>query len=226
MSTTPNFRRPRNDAFAQRVMDAAARAEQAPQAPAAPDNVRPNRYGGKCVTCGVYVQEGAGILVGNARSGWGVEHKPGECVSAFAEVPVFDAAQNRTPADSTFAVPDGRYTIIWGDHYKTVRVQHQDEYASFMPGRVILSHLTGSNNDRDYTSFAHVDEQGNVRIWKKFQGIENLREAVKVLMGDPKAASQAYARESGCCGVCNRSLTTPESIEAGIGPECAKKVKW
>jgi hypothetical protein len=41
---------------------------------------RPNRYAGKCRECGVYVAEGAGILVGE-RGNWGVAHKPGECVT-------------------------------------------------------------------------------------------------------------------------------------------------
>ena len=30
---------------------------------------------------------------------------------------------------------------------------------------------------------------------------------------------------SGTCGRCGRRLTVPESIESGIGPECAKKSK-
>ena len=37
-----------------------------------------------------------------------------------------------------------------------------------------------------------------------------------------RATPEGYTllRESRCC-VCNRKLTVPESIEAGIGPECA-----
>jgi hypothetical protein len=186
---------------------------------------RPNRYGGKCRVCGVYVEAGAGNLVGSAGA-WGVEHKPGECPTISVDESLTGAPTKAPEATTEFKVPDGRYTIIWGDHHKTIRVRHQGEYDDFKPGQVILSHLTGSNNDSDYTSFAHVDERGEVRIWKKYQGVENLREAVKVLLGDPKAASQAYAQESGCCGVCGRTLTTPESLAAGIGPECAKRVSW
>jgi hypothetical protein len=205
MSQQPNFHRGPRAGVAARP---AAQSE------------RTNGYGARCALCKVWVEPNQGRLIKSGGS-WRVEHvqpcpNPGQTHTA-------DLAASQ-PVD--FKVPDGRYTIVWGDHYKTIRVRHQDEFDSFMPGKAVLSYLSGSNNDSDYTSFAHVDETGSVRIWKKHQGNEDLKQAVKVLLGDPKAASQAYARESGCCGVCNRSLTTPESIEAGIGPECSKKVAW
>lgn len=37
---------------------------------------------------------------------------------------------------------------------------------------------------------------------------------------DPLEASTRYGREIGRCGVCNRTLTDPESRAAGIGPVC------
>ena len=194
----------------------------APAAPASSGPVRKNKFGAKCVNCGVFVPENTGRLT-NDNGKWVVSHIP-PCPTAGE--PAAQAPQAPAAESVAFSVPDGRYTIIWEDGYKTIRVSHQGEFDEFMPGRAILSFLSGSDNDRDYTSFAHVDERGQVRVWKRHQGNERLREAVKVLLGDPKAASQAYARESGCCGICNRSLTTPESIAAGIGPECAKKVAW
>lgn len=195
-----------------------------PQAQAArPANIRTNLYGAKCVICSAYVPEGEGTIRKNMSTGrWEVLHiQP--CPDTQA-APVADEAPE--PA-TKFAVPDGRYTVIWGDHYKTIRVEHQDEFATFMPGKIILKFLSGSNNDRDYTSFGHVDPRtGAVKIWTKHQGNATLREAVKVLLGDPKAASMAYAKESECCSRCGRSLTVPASLHAGLGPECAKKVTW
>lgn len=179
---------------------------------------RANKYGARCTRCGIYVPEGQGTIEKNASGKWEVIH--------IQPCPDAQEVEQAAPALVTFAVPDGRYTVIWADGYKTIRVRHQDEFATFMPGRVILSYLSGSDNTSDYTSFAHVDERGEVRVWKKHQGNDRLCEAVKVLLGDPKAASQAYARESGCCGICGRTLTTPESIDAGIGPECRRKVGW
>jgi hypothetical protein len=34
---------------------------------------------------------------------------------------------------------------------------------------------------------------------------------------------QAYARQAGRCFRCGETLTTPESIERGLGPKCFKK---
>jgi hypothetical protein len=40
---------------------------------------------------------------------------------------------------------------------------------------------------------------------------------------DPEAAAVLHGRASGCCSVCSRDLTDPESIARGIGPICAEK---
>lgn len=39
----------------------------------------------------------------------------------------------------------------------------------------------------------------------------------------PKEASILFGRKRGVCGVCNRTLTDPESVAAGIGPICVGK---
>jgi len=181
----------------------------------------PNKFGARCTVCTVWVEAGEGETT-KVDGKWQVRHvqpcpTPGQAPAQADTKPV---------ERGSFSVPDGRYTVIWENHYKTIRVTTQDQFADFMPGRPVLSYLSGANNDRDYTRFAHVDEHGNVRIWKKHQANETLREAVKVLVGDPKAASKAYAQESGECGVCGRTLTTPESLAAGIGPECARRLGW
>jgi hypothetical protein len=41
---------------------------------------------------------------------------------------------------------------------------------------------------------------------------------------DVKEAACAYGREIGVCGMCNRTLTNPESIAAGIGPICSQRL--
>lgn len=40
---------------------------------------------------------------------------------------------------------------------------------------------------------------------------------------DPLAAAIAFGKETGQCCVCGRTLTNPDSIEAGIGPICASR---
>jgi hypothetical protein len=43
------------------------------------------------------------------------------------------------------------------------------------------------------------------------------------ILADPRAASAAYGRLVGRCGVCGRPLEDPESVERGIRPVCADK---
>jgi hypothetical protein len=176
---------------------------------------RPNRYAGKCVNCHGYVEAGAGWLTGNPGN-WGCEHI--NC-GMVEETPTAPA-----PA-STFAVAEGRYTVQFENgSYKTLRVRRQDEDADFKPGLLLVSFLSGSDNDRDYTSFAHVEDDGTTRVWKRYRQSPDLVEALKVLIGAPTAAREAYAEQSGCCSRCGRTLTVPTSLHAGLGPECAKKV--
>jgi hypothetical protein len=44
---------------------------------------------------------------------------------------------------------------------------------------------------------------------------------ILAIAADPKAAAIAYGKQFGKCSVCNRDLTDPESVAAGIGPICA-----
>jgi hypothetical protein len=48
----------------------------------------------------------------------------------------------------------------------------------------------------------------------------------KVAKAGPKEAMLRYGKELGHCGHCGRTLTNPDSIEAGIGPVCRGKMGW
>jgi len=48
-------------------------------------------------------------------------------------------------------------------------------------------------------------------------------DVLKSVLADPKVAAARYGHELGVCGICGRTLTDPVSIEAGIGPVCAKR---
>jgi len=180
---------------------------------------KPNRYAGDCDRCHQRVEAEQGWLTGSPGA-WGVEHR-GDCLSAVkAEAPEF--VETRTSTD--LALHEGRYTIEFADgSYKTLRVRRQDDDANFKPGVLIVSFLSGSDNDSDYTGFGHVEADGTIRIWRKFLQSTELREAVKVLRGSPDGAREAYAIRSGRCSRCGRTLTVPASLHAGMGPECARK---
>lgn len=182
----------------------------------APAFARTNQYAAECARCYEKVPAGQGSL--SLEDGqWVVRHL-NDCLKQVVEpVPA--------PTTQQFKVPDGRYTVSFGDgSYKTLRVQTQALDADFMAGRTLLAYLSGASNDSDYTRFGHVTDDGSVVIWKKHRDNETLREAVKVLIGSPQAAALAYAEQSGCCARCGRTLTVPASLNMGYGPECAKRV--
>jgi hypothetical protein len=55
---------------------------------------------------------------------------------------------------------------------------------------------------------------------------DTVRETIMGAAADPLTAAIRYGKVSGSCSCCGRELTVKESIEAGIGPICAKKFNW
>ncbi len=51
-------------------------------------------------------------------------------------------------------------------------------------------------------------------------------EEMRIIAADPAAASAAYGRLTGRCGVCGRLLENADSVARGIGPICADKMGW
>lgn len=51
------------------------------------------------------------------------------------------------------------------------------------------------------------------------------RSRILAFIADPKAAAEAYGKETGVCCVCNATLTSKWRL-AGIGPVCAEKMGW
>lgn len=147
-------------------------------------------------------------------------------------------------------VHNGTYTATSekAGHY-TVKLWTQTK--GELAGKRILSLLTGPNNETDYTAVAFWDDaEKTVAVWKRFRGPRSsgqidafrwqtigwspyeqklaiwcdlaVRGATPERHGYWFSEGYTLLRESRCC-VCNRKLTVPESIEAGIGPECASR---
>lgn len=125
----------------------------------------------------------------------------------------------------------GKFTVRFEDGTRyTFRLRRQAKDAKFMPGKLVIGYLRGSDNDNDYTNFGHVREDGGkveLKVWSKHWGNANLVEALKVLVGDPQAASGAYAEESDNCSACSLTLTVPVEDNPyrafGLGPKCGPK---
>lgn len=95
--------------------------------------------------------------------------------------------------------------------------------------------LAGSDNTGDYIRFGEVlvstDGKAIVKVWKRFQTKEDGSRSDWVTFGRMLSHPQEWADKhgvhylySGTCIRCNRMLTVPESIKAGIGPTCAGRV--
>lgn len=103
------------------------------------------------------------------------------------------------PAPGPPTVPAGRYAIRCDDgHYAFYRV-----WCGSRGGVVVYMQISD-------------DEQ-------RCYGAQATAILCKIQAAGPLEAAKAYGREIGCCGVCNRTLTNPDSIAAGIGPVCARR---
>lgn len=124
-------------------------------------------------------------------------------------------------------LPEGYFTIVFPEHstHRTLRIEKGE---GTWEGKLIISKLVGSDNTSDYAGIAHVEASGLLRIWRKASlnpaQEKSLRNSLQRIMGNPDVAGREYALRSGNCYRCNRLLTTPESIERGLGPICADKM--
>ena len=132
---------------------------------------------------------------------------------------------------------NGTYTIqnIVTGESRTFKIHTQPQDSKFAPGERVVSMLTGPNNEHDYQGWGFLKTNG-IRIWRSKQtaAYEHYANilclAIKSLVGDDedlvgtvKYHDRVYrVLLSKICRVCNRKLTTPESIKAGVGPICAR----
>lgn len=124
----------------------------------------------------------------------------------------------------TIATHNGTVTVYnpATQGHRTFRVKSQPDDAAFAPGERVLGLLTGSDNERDYTQFAFVKEDGRVIVWKKFRG--GVYDRFADMLRRPEAYESRgveYTWDQVRCRKCNRKLTTPESLADGIGPDCS-----
>lgn len=126
--------------------------------------------------------------------------------------------------NATFTVSNDK-----GEHYTyKIRRPAPDRPEDQPPFFVNL--LSGPDNEGDYTYIGMLLPEGPaVKLTKKSKMTQDsvpvrvVNWALKqIKLGRPLPPGYAVQHEGKCCR-CGRTLTTPESIERGIGPECAKK---
>jgi len=97
--------------------------------------------------------------------------------------------------------------------------------------RYFVSVLTGPDNWTNYKYFATINPNTGELAWARPESAKVAPDAPSArgfawfwrhltAPASPKLAAVKVSHEGKCCR-CGRKLTVPESIESGIGPECA-----
>jgi len=117
-----------------------------------------------------------------------------------------------------------------GNHY-TYGINGKDSDGKFPPSWFV-SLLTGPNNETDYNYLGMLEpHSGNVRLTRASKFTEEtlpvklIQRVIKRIWVNELHIVKQHGynvHHSGKCGRCGRKLTTPESLERGIGPECIK----
>jgi len=170
------------------------------------------KYSGTCIRCRKNIDVGFGIEYEPGVGSWHVE---------CAHLPV-QPKPERPPVNA----PLGTFTVVFdGDDYQTIRLKSPRD--GNFAGRVLAEYMSGPDNELSFTAFGEVvgDE---VRVWRRFADTPNkgrwVRAVYAVLTGGERdAAGLRYALASNRCCRCNKTLTVPASIHAGMGPDCASK---
>jgi len=131
-----------------------------------------------------------------------------------------------TATDSLFSIRTHNGTVTvknpaTGQH-RTFRIRTNKDDANFAPGKRVVGLLTGPDNENDFRPFGFVLDGGRIAVWMKHRGTEFDRFARLLEDLDGSAARwNLFVEWSVKCRKCNRELTTPDSIQSGIGPICS-----
>lgn len=127
------------------------------------------------------------------------------------------------PTAEPVEIPDGIYTVVRGEQYRTFRVKTANN--GNLQGKRIVEYLSGADNDNDFTGFAFLNGK-QISLWTRYRNSAGsiLLSFASYLGSDWKSAGEAYAIRSGKCYRCGHTLTVPTSLHRGLGPECAKKI--
>lgn len=141
----------------------------------------------------------------------------------------------RVPAPQ---VQNGTYTIQnkqSGDH-RTLRIrtiipddeQHPDAFVNKHAWKRTIELLTGPDNEHSFTMIGWLTDRGAVPI-RKFESDIRRCSLMNLLYDLALGVTGGYhdmyeMMHEGRRMICNRKLTTPESVKSGIGPICAGRV--
>ena len=124
--------------------------------------------------------------------------------------------------NSTFTVQNNK-----GEHYTFKVRQPKPEMPHF------ISLMTGPDNENSFSYMGIViPTTGAVVLTKKSKltvdsvPVKVAQWALGKVWSNTDLPEGYAIRHEGKCGCCGRKLTTPDSLDRGIGPECAKRFGW
>ena len=131
------------------------------------------------------------------------------------------------PIPTASVIPNGLFTITFpcGSH-RTFRIFTKRPDAKFAAGKRVVAMLIGPDNASfsDYEPFAFCDDTG-IHVWKRFKNQRQAEYARLLWMLATGCEADGHTLlVSKRCLRCNRTLSTPDSLAAGIGPECLEKL--
>jgi hypothetical protein len=112
------------------------------------------------------------------------------------------------------SIPSGYYAVPNGETRLKVRINR--------PGA--NSNWHGWTFVSDGAAYGHGKRYGRQAPGKDYNG--EIIPQLLAIKSDPAAASKAYGKLVGRCGVCGRLLEDETSVANGIGPVCAGKMGW
>lgn len=110
--------------------------------------------------------------------------------------------------------------------YRVIRKEASERYPR---PAYFVGLLTGPDNTKHYSRLGMINpDTGSVRLVtgtklrEDSTAVAVLRWALKLIWTGGKFPEGYDVHHEGYCGRCGRLLTVPESVQSGIGPECAK----
>lgn len=124
------------------------------------------------------------------------------------------------------------FTLIGRATRFTYKVTRKEPEAGSRYGATyFVALLTGSNNDTDYSYLGILDAAtGTVKLTRGSRmtpdapAVKAITWALPLIWRKATMPASFAIMHEGRCGRCGRTLTVPESIALGIGPDCAGKM--
>lgn len=125
---------------------------------------------------------------------------------------------------ATREIADGFYTVTTDNGpYYIFRIRTHELSEKVRPGQQIIAKAKNAN-PRLFHNFGLIQDGHLYQFsrWKDAALNSAIVEAAtRLLDGDSEEAGKMYARTTHRCYSCNRPLTVADSLETGIGPDCA-----